>query len=81
MFLGHRLGAMPFEIHWRAGSEFFVHKSRISAHPRKFYLEILAFILEYERDMINRGVTPTNDDASKDIAVAFERLWPYIFSK
>ena len=82
MFLGPRLGDLPDKIGWRTGAEFMVARSRVIAHPRKFYLETLAFLLEYNRvKSADPTHHPINDSPSRDLAVAYERLWPLIFGQ
>ena len=84
LFLGSWLGEMPEGVSWQRGAEFLVSKSRILAHPRRFYIDALSFLAEYPKVGIGLGPGGTRPIArmtSSDLQIAFERLWPYLFGE
>lgn len=66
------MGAVPERLLFQHGAEFAVHKSRMLARPRSFYLQTLSFMIEVK----DSGMMHTYE-----IAVAFERLWHVIFGE
>lgn len=72
-FLGPQgLGPVPEKVHVILGAEFLVRRGRILARSRRFYLDALAFIMEFKKD---GGLS------SYELAITFERVWHVIFGE